>query len=61
VSLACDLDAHEGAKGALVDTVVTVAYDGAVDVSRDNEDQRVGCLPECSFDGGGVEQPESDI
>ena len=61
MALARDLDAYEGVKGALVDAVVTVAHDGAVDVSRDNEDQRVGRLPECSFDGGGVEQPECDI
>jgi len=40
----------------LVDSVVTVANDGAVDVCRDNEDQRVGRLPERFFDGG-LEQP----
>ena len=61
VALARDLDAHERMKGVLVDAVVTVAHDGAVDISGDNEDQRVGRLPECSFDGGGVEQPECDI
>jgi hypothetical protein len=61
VALARDLDAYEGVKGVLVDAVVTVAHDGAVDISWDNEDQRVGRLPECPLDGRGVEQAEGDI
>ena len=61
MALACDLDAHDGVKGALVDAVVTMAHSGAIDVFRDNEDQGVCCFSECSFDGGGVEQPECDI
>jgi hypothetical protein len=45
----------------LADTVVTVAHDGAVDISRDDKDQRVGGFPQRSFDGDGVEQAEGDI
>ena len=61
IAPARNLDAHERVKGPLIDAVVTVAHDGAVDISRDNQDQRVGGLPECSFDWGGVEQAECDI
>jgi hypothetical protein len=45
----------------IVDPAVAVANNRVVDIPRDNQDQRIDDLPECSFDRGGVEQAERDI
>jgi hypothetical protein len=61
VAPARDLNAHHLVEGLVVDAVVAVADNRAVDVSRDDEDQRIGQLPERPFDRGGVEQAERDV
>ena len=61
VAVAGDVHANERVEGALVDAVISVAYDGPVDVARDHKDQRIGCCPERLLDVGGVEQPEGDV
>src|SRR5882762_4469262 len=61
VAGARDLYAHERVEGMLVDTVVAVTHEGAVDIPRDNEDQRASRLSERSFDPSGVEQAERDV
>ena len=59
--LARDVNAHERLEGLLVDAVVAVAHDRAVDIPRDDQDQRVGRLPEGPLDPGGIEQAEGDV
>jgi len=61
VTLARDLYAHERMESLMVDTVIAMADHRAVDILRDNEDQRIGHLPERPFDPGRIEQAERDI
>ena len=48
-------------EGLIVDALVAVADNRAVDIPRDNQDQRIGKLPERPFHRGRVEQAERDI
>jgi len=61
VAVACDLYADERMEGVLVDTFVTMAHDGAIDFSGDNEDQRSCRLSEPSLDLRCVEQAKCDV
>jgi len=61
VAVTGEVDADERAEGMLVDAVVAVADDCAVDVPGDDQGQRAGGGAECFLDGGGVEQAEGDV
>jgi len=61
VAVICDLQPDERMEGALVDTVITVTYDGPVEILRCYQDQRIVRGTECFFDLGGVKQAERDI
>jgi hypothetical protein len=61
VTVTGDAHADERVEGALVDSVISVAHDGPVDVTRDHQDQRISCRLERFLDVGGVEQRECDI
>ena len=45
----------------VVDAFVAVAHDRSVDVSRDDQDQRIGHLPQGPLHPCGVEQAERDV
>ncbi len=61
VAPARDVHPHDRGEGLVVDAVVAVAHDRAVDIARDDQDQRVGRVPQGPLDPGGVEQAEGDV
>lgn len=61
VTVTCDIYANERAEGVRVDAVITMAYDGPINVCGDNEDQWITYCLERLFDAGGVQQAECDI
>jgi hypothetical protein len=61
VAPARDLHAHQWLEGLIVDAVVAVADNRTVDIPGDDQDQRVGQLPERPFHRSGVEQAERDV
>ena len=56
VAVSCYLYAGERVKGALVYSVVAMTHDGSVDVSGDNDSERISSRSQCSFDLRGIEQ-----
>src|SRR5260370_21496179 len=61
VAVTGDVDADDRAEGVRVDAVVAVTHDGLVDVTGDDQGQRVSCGAERLLYAWSVEQAEGDV